>query len=141
MPRRRTRRPRAPGTRTTSRRRRRRRPRRYLAAERARARAKAASGATRRRWRRWSGAVDAGGRGDGDDGSDSEEGSFDASISRSSLTSSPSLDEGERSPPAPYTAGNAAGTPPAKLSLHLPTRAAARGWIPAPPRAAASRPP
>ena len=102
---------------------------RYLAAERARARAKAASGGDEEEMEavEWGRSTRAG-AGDGD-GSDSEEGSFDASISCSSLTSSPSLDEGERSPPAPYTAGNAAGTPPAKLSLHPPdARAAARGW-------------
>ena len=102
---------------------------RYLAAERARARAKAASGGDEEEMEavEWGRSTRAG-AGDGDDGSDSEEGSFDASISCSSLTSSPSLDEGERSPPAPYTAGNAAGTPPAKLSLHPPdARAAARG--------------
>ena len=102
---------------------------RYLAAERARPRQGGGGG---RRGGDGGGGVGRStraGAGDGDDGSDSEEGSFDASISCSSLTSSPSLDEGERSPRAPYTAGNAAGTPPAKLSLHPPdARAAARGW-------------
>ena len=66
------------------------------------------------------------GAGDGDDGSDSEEGSFDASISRSSLTSSPSLDEGGALAPRPLHRRQRGGDA-ARQALPPPSRRARGG--------------